>query len=134
MKNRIILPSAQPEAFHVFLAEKRYRKKGNPLKDIICSDNPDDKRGTIAYIIPSKECLKTYDIENCDVIVCRGITINENETPNIPEDSVNGDTYEWDYEYKFEDVKKYKLSDLIDMGFNPYDISNWSGYPQYWEV
>jgi len=126
MKNRIILPSAQPEAFHVFLAEKRYRKKGKRLKDI--------NRDTIAYIIPSKECLKTNDIENCDVIVCRSITINENETPNIPEKSVNGDTYKWDYEYKFEDVKKYKLSDLIDMGFNPYDISNWSGYPQYWEV
>ena len=124
--NKVILPSGQLEAFHICGLEKRFRRQGHPLKNV---DN-----STTMYIIPSKEKFKELGFGLAYGLVCKGLTINYNPTPELPEVSVDGGEYMWDYEYSFESVEVITIADLTKYVKNPYDFPKWSGYPQYWEA
>lgn len=110
------------EAFFTFAIEKRFRKSGKAKLKI---DND-----TTIIIVHSKPNYNKLGKANATALICRGVTINDNPTPEKPSIGVNGEYY-WDYEYKFDIVNTMLMSELFKLtGRDPY-IGAWSGHPFY---
>lgn len=124
MRNFIILPTGQMNAFFTFAIEKRFRKKGSPLTEI----NSD----TVMAIIHSKPNYNKLGKANATALMCSGIEVKYNPTPDIPStDEYTGHEYYWDYEYTFNKVETSLMTELFKiMGRDPYQEA-WSGHPQY---